>query len=179
MIKLRPLTDSDVDAHNAGEDEAVVRWLTGGRASGESTRRHFARLSENAARGEGKRGFGVWLDDRLAGYVDFDPDADDLPSAGDVNIAYAVHPWARRRGVATAAVLLVCQHITDEGIAARAIIRADPRNRASIGVATRCGFQLVAEAKPTEPNVTYALDLPGHNPEPSSVLSQPTDDRLR
>lgn len=163
MIELRPLTDSDIDAHNAGEDEAAVRWLTGGHATRDSTRRHFAQLSENAARGQGKRGFGVWLDDRLAGYVDFDPDADNLPSADDVNIAYAVHPWARRRGVATTAVLLVCKHITNEGLASRALIRADPLNTGSVGVATRCGFQLIIEPGPTEPHATYAMNLHGHN----------------
>lgn len=161
MIELRPLTDCDIDAHNAGEDEAAVRWLTGGRATRESTRRHFAQLSENAARGQGKRGFGVWLDDRLAGYVDFDPDSSDLPLAGDVNIAYAVHPWARRRGVATTAVLLVCEHITTEGLATRAIIRADPLNTGSVRVAARCGFQLIIEPGPTEPYATYARNVHG------------------
>ena len=51
----------------------------------------------------GKRGFGGWLDDRLAGYVDFDPDAG-YPSAADgVDSVYAI-PRARRRGVATSAV---------------------------------------------------------------------------
>lgn len=165
MIELRPLTDSDVDAHNAGEDDAVVTWLTGGRATVETTRRHFAQLSANAASGKGKRGFGVWLDDRLAGYVDFDPEADFLPSASDVNIAYAVHPWARRRGVATASVLLVCERIADDGLADRSIIRADPRNSGSIGVAARCGFQLIAAAGPAQPCATYALDLRHRSPQ--------------
>lgn len=105
MIELRPLTDSEIETHNAGEDEAVIRWLTGGAATRESTRRHFAALAENAAREEGKRGLGLRLDNHLASYVDFDPDATYLSTKRDVHIAHAVHPWARRRGTATSAVL--------------------------------------------------------------------------
>lgn len=140
MIELRPLTDADIAAHNAGEDDETVRWLTGGRGTVETTRRHFAMLAENAARGSGKRGFGVWLDGRLAGYVDYDPDVADLAAAGDVNVSYAVHPWARRRGVAAAAVALLCERLEAEGAALRAVIRTEPENVASVGVARRSGF---------------------------------------
>ncbi|MBT2514969.1 GNAT family N-acetyltransferase [Arthrobacter sp. ISL-30] len=98
MIELRALTDEDVQAHNAGEDDEVIRWLSGAPSTDDSTRRHFAMLAENASRGAGKRGFGIWFDGQLAGYVDFDPDANYLPAAGDVNISYAVHRRARRRG---------------------------------------------------------------------------------
>ena len=122
----------------------MIEWLTDAAATWDSTYRHFETLAANAARGVGKRGFGVWLDDELAGYVDFDPDGADLPEPGDVNIAYAVHPWARRRGVATDAVLLVCKQLRQRGIGKRAIIRTHPLNRASIGVARACGFRPVS-----------------------------------
>jgi RimJ/RimL family protein N-acetyltransferase len=155
-------------AHNAGEDEEVVRWLSGAPATTDSTRRHFGMLADNAARARGKRGFGVWLDGELAGYVDLDPDADDLPARGDVNISYAVHPWARRRAVATSAVVLVCDYIANEEIGNRAIIRADPLNIASIAVAVRSGFHFITETpSPSDRHpdgspvayATYALDL--------------------
>jgi hypothetical protein len=48
----------------------------GGHGSVEGTIEYFARLAGNAAEGIGKRGFGVWLDDRPCGYVDLDPDLD-------------------------------------------------------------------------------------------------------
>ena len=70
MLELRPLTEDDVEAHNAGEDDQIVHWLSGCPSTEGSTRRHFATLADNARGGVGKRGFGVWLDDRLAGYVD-------------------------------------------------------------------------------------------------------------
>jgi len=144
VIELRPLGEGDVAAHMAGEDAAVIEWLTGAAATWDSTYRHFETLAANAARGVGKRGFGVWLDDELAGYIDFDPDDPDLPEPGDVNIAYYVHPWARRRGVAIEAVRLVCEQLRQGGLGKRAIIRTHPLNRASIGVARAGGFQPVS-----------------------------------
>ncbi|WP_434590779.1 hypothetical protein [Brevibacterium sp. 1718] len=101
MIELKPLTAADVDAPNAGEDHETVKWLTGEFSTTGSMRDHIEKLAQNTERGEGKRAFGRWVDDLLAGYIDFDPTMKDLPAAGDVNIAYSVHPWARRRRVAT------------------------------------------------------------------------------
>src|ERR1700712_1112316 len=103
-IELRPLTADDAAAHCAGEDELTVRWLTGGYGSVEGTKEYFAWLAENAAAGVGKRGLGVWMSGRLCGYVDVTPDNHDGLEPGDVNISYAVHPWARGQGVAVEAV---------------------------------------------------------------------------
>lgn len=168
MIELRAFTEEDIQTHNAGEDEETVRWLSGRPGTIDSTRRHFAMLAENARRGGGKRGFAVWLDERLAGYIDFDTETDDALAVGAVNIAYAVHPWARRRAVATTAVRLVCDYIADKNIGNRAIIRADPQNIASLRVAERCGFRLITEMTSTTDRhpdgsaavyAIYALDL--------------------
>lgn len=145
MIELRPLTAADVDAHNAGEDHETVKWLTGEFSTTESTRRHIEMLARNAEHGEGKRAFGVWVDEHLAGYVDFDPTLKDLPAVGDVNIAYSVHPWARGKGVATVAVGLICDHIGKQRIGTRAIARIEAGNFASTGVVERNGFQLLGQ----------------------------------
>ncbi|MBT2534169.1 GNAT family N-acetyltransferase [Arthrobacter sp. ISL-48] len=104
----------------------------------------------------------------MAGYIDFDPDANDMPAAGDVNISYAVHPWARRQAVATTAVLQICNYLAEEDIGDRAIIRAARENTASLGVAERCGFRYIAENPSTTDHRpdglpviyrTYALNL--------------------
>jgi len=95
-IELRPLTRADAEAHCAGEDEQTVHWLTGGYGTVEGTTVYFDWLAGNAAAARGKRGFGVWLDRRLAGYVDCDPDVGDGLEAVDVNVSYAVHPRAPR-----------------------------------------------------------------------------------
>ncbi|RNI19513.1 GNAT family N-acetyltransferase [Flexivirga caeni] len=164
-VTLRPLVEADVDAHNAGEDEETMRWLSGGKGTRESTRRHFAGLAANAARGEGKRGFGIVVDGRLGGYVDCDPAVDDGLDAGEVNVSYAVHPWARRHGVATRAVTLMCDYLRAEGIGTRAALRIEPENVASLGVADRTGFRFVREftsATDTHPDgtpVTFRLYL--------------------
>nr|WP_269801577.1 GNAT family N-acetyltransferase [Desertihabitans aurantiacus] len=139
-VRLRPISQADVAPHNAGEDEETIRWLSGAPSTTESTQRAFAALEENARRGVGKRGFAVLLEDELAGYIDFDPDAEDLPDPDSVNIAYAIHPWARRRGVATAAVHLVCALLEAAGIGRRAVIRAEVENTGSVAVARACGF---------------------------------------
>ena len=139
-IELRPLTHADAAAHCEGEDELTVRWLTGGYGTIEGTCSYFDWLAENAAAERGKRGFGVWLDEHLAGYVDCDPDNRDGLVTGDVNLSYAVHPWARGRGVAVEAVRLICEFVRTNHLGTRAAIRVEPGNVASVRVAQKCGF---------------------------------------
>lgn len=144
-MELRVLTAGDVHAHNAGEDDVTFRWLTGRAGTPESTARYFALLRSHLQLGEGIRGFGVWLEGKLAGYVDCNPDVTDGLEPGDVNITYAIHPWARGRGVAVAAVTAISTFIRDQGIGTRAAIRVDPGNLASIRVAEKCGFRFARE----------------------------------
>lgn len=60
--------------------------------------------------------------------------------AGVGEIGYHVAPWARRRGVATAAARLVAQWGLDVLGLGRVQILADTRNEGSCGVARRLGF---------------------------------------
>lgn len=164
-IELRPLTRADAEAHCAGEDEQTVHWLTGGYGTVEGTTVYFDWLAGNAAAARGKRGFGVWLDRRLAGYVDCDPDVGDGLEAVDVNVSYAVHPWARGRGVAVEAVRLICALIGTNQIGRRAAIRVEPENKASVRVARKCGFSYVRDFVSTTDthhdgtSVTFSLYL--------------------
>lgn len=144
-IELRELTAVDVQAHCDGEDADTVRWLTGGYGTPERTLAHFEQLALNQAASRGKRGFGVWLGDRLAGYVDGDPDNTDGLAEGDVNIGYGTHPWARGRGVAPAAVGLMCEYIRTHGIGRAAVLRVERENHASVRVAEKAGFRFVRE----------------------------------
>jgi RimJ/RimL family protein N-acetyltransferase len=144
-IDLRPLVHADAEAHCAGEDDQTVRWLTGGYGTIEGTCSYFDWLAQNAAAARGKRGFGVWLDGRLAGYVDCDPDLTDGIEPGDVNVSYAVHPWARGRGVAQEAVSLICEFIRSERLGRRVAIRVEPENEPSVRVAEKCGFKHIRD----------------------------------
>lgn len=130
-VELRPLTHADAQAHCLGEDEETVRWLSGGYNTVEGTRAYFDILADNARTGQGKRGFGIWHDGRLAGYIDFDPSNSDGLEADDVNISYSVHPWARGRGVAPAAVRVLCQQLREQNVGRRVAIRCEPENAAS------------------------------------------------
>lgn len=145
MIELRRLTNADIAAHNSGEDAESVKWLTGEYGTYESTRHHFDDLARNSEVGSGKRGFGVWLDRELAGYVECDPVAEELLETGDVNVSYSVHPWARGRGVATAAVELICAFIAEESVGLRALPHIADGNRASMRVVEKCGFAFIGE----------------------------------
>nr|BFE72362.1 hypothetical protein GCM10020092_056630 [Actinoplanes digitatis] len=64
---------------------------------------------------------------------------------GDVNISYAVHPWARGRGVAVEAVGLMRAFLRDQRIGTRAAIRVEPENVASVRVAVKSGFRHVRD----------------------------------
>jgi RimJ/RimL family protein N-acetyltransferase len=144
-IELLPLRRADAAAHCTGEDEETVRWLTGRPGTVDGTVAYFDWPACNAAAGQGKRGFGVWLDGRLAGWVDCNPDVVDGLDTGDVNLSYAVHPWARGRGVAADAVRLICAFVRTNQIGTRVAIRVDPANEASVRVAHKCGFTYVRD----------------------------------
>lgn len=156
-VELRPLTAADAEAHCAGEDELTVRWLTGGYGDVEGTIAAFAVLQQNADAGRGKRGFGVWTSGTLCGYVDYDPDNDDGLEPDDVNISYAVHPWARGHGIAVEAVRRICEVIRENRAGTRAAIRVEPQNTASVRVAEKAGFRYVRDfpsATDTHPDGT-------------------------
>jgi RimJ/RimL family protein N-acetyltransferase len=145
LIELRPLTATDAAEHCAGEDDRTVRWLTGGYGDVEGTIEYFDWLAHNADAGTGKRGLGVWACGRLCGYIDYDPDTSDGIEAEDVNISYAVHPWARGQGVAVETVRLVCDVIRTKQIGTRVAIRVEPANKASVRVAEKSGFRYVRD----------------------------------
>jgi hypothetical protein len=89
-VELRVLTPADAAEHCAGEDELTVRWLTGGYGDVDRTVEYFTWLAANAVAGTGKRGFGVWTDGRLCGYVDYDPDSTDGIGVQDVSLASGI-----------------------------------------------------------------------------------------
>lgn len=141
-VCLRRFTLDDVAAHNAGEDADTVRWLTEGHASTVASTTDWIRrgwaVHDGTATGE--LVFAVDLDGRLAGMVAVNPEAQDGVGVGDLNVSYAVHTWARRRGVATAAVRAVAGEVRGRWPGAALVIRVDPQNIASIAVADACGF---------------------------------------
>ncbi|MGJ9426686.1 GNAT family N-acetyltransferase [Nesterenkonia halotolerans] len=149
-IALRPLLIEDAASIVAAEDDETVRWFSGGRSTVEGTRAYIGRLCEDAAAGSPKRAFGIWGDGECVGTIDYDPDVTDALDPGDVNISYGVAPWARGQGVASRAVVLLCEFLEGRDVGRRAAIRADTRNPASARVAQKAGFEELREARSTE-----------------------------
>ena len=139
-VDVAPLRPEHAEAIVDAEDDATMRWLSGGRSTVDGTTDYIARLARDAEQGASKRAFGIWVDGALVGAADFDADVTDGLEPGDVNIAYGVAPWVRGRGVAGCAVELLCSIIRERGVGTRAVIRSDVRNPASARVAEKAGF---------------------------------------
>ncbi|GHG92151.1 GNAT family N-acetyltransferase [Streptomyces lanatus] len=140
VIALSPLVPADAEAHLAGEDEQLVRWLSGGPGTREGVDAYIRHCGEQWAAGGSLRAFGirVGVGETLAGTIDLRFAAEGL-TRGQVNVAYGLYPAWRGRGLATRAVLLVCRYAAGEGVSG-AVIQVEPGNAASAAVARRAGF---------------------------------------
>ncbi|MEU6744668.1 GNAT family N-acetyltransferase [Spirillospora sp. NPDC046719] len=140
IITLSPLRPDDVEAHLAGEDEQLVRWLNGGPGTRDGIEAYFRHCREQWDTAGPLRAFGIrtGADEVLAGTIDLRFAGDEL-ALGQVNIAYGLYPSWRGRGLATRAVLLASRYAASEG-AAEVVIQVDPENPASAAVAQRAGF---------------------------------------
>ncbi len=139
---LRPPRIEDAAQHLAGDDVEQVRWLSGQPATLDSVRAWIERELAARAAGEPLWDYAIWL--RATGELvgNIEAKADQALAGigpGDVNLAYVVFPAWRRQGLAARAVALVCHALAETGFD-RAVIRTDPPNVASIGVALREGF---------------------------------------
>lgn len=164
-ITLSPLRPDDVDAHLAGEDEQLVRWLNGGPGTREGVEAYVRHCREQWESAGPLRAFGIraGADEVLAGTVDLRFAGEGL-APGQVNVAYGLYPSWRGRGLATRAVLLASRYAADEG-GAEAVIQVEPDNPASAAVARRAGFTLREPASRTDAGGTrfdwYVRDLKG------------------
>ncbi|WP_199043919.1 GNAT family N-acetyltransferase [Glycomyces salinus] len=160
-VALRPLGPADFEAHLAGEDEELVRWLTGGPSEPDGLREYLRGCERAWAEDGPVHHFGVRYGRErvLVGTMDVQFDQPYL-RPGEVNLAYGIYAAWRRRGIATRAVLLACDYAHRAG-AARAAIRCEAANRPSAAVARSAGFT-AAGRRSAEGGVHdwYSLDLP-------------------
>lgn len=157
IVLLKPLRIQDAEAVVAAEDRLTVRWFSGGVSTVAGTRAYVERLISAAEQGSTKRAFGIWVEGACVGTIDYSLEVTDGLDLGDVNIAYGVAPWVRSQGVATDAVIQVSELLRARRVGARAAIRADPRNPASVRVAEKAGFTLLRVAPSTS-----EVDEAGH-----------------
>ncbi|WP_052850426.1 GNAT family N-acetyltransferase [Streptomyces avicenniae] len=146
-VTLSPLVPEDVDAHLAGEDAELVRWLNGGTGDRAATEEHVRYCGAQWAGGGPLRAFGLRVGSPpvLAGTIDLRFGMPGLDS-DQVNIAYGLYPAWRGRGLATRAVRLACRYAAAEG-AAEGVIQVDPANPRSAAVAVRAGFSYVMQVR--------------------------------
>ncbi|MFF9899472.1 GNAT family N-acetyltransferase [Streptomyces longispororuber] len=163
VVTLTPLTLDDVDAHLAGEDDLLVRWLNGEPSTRASTEEYVRHCADQWATGGSLRAFGVRAGDgpKLAGTIDVRL-AMSGPAPGAANIAYGLYPAWRGRGLATRAVDLVCRYTATAG-ARVGVIRVDPGNTASEAVALRAGFTYMKQVRDADGTCHnwYVRDLKG------------------
>ena len=143
VVTLRAHTPDDVDAMlEMANDPLTQRWTSVPSPSTPRTIREFA--LETIPRGwdEGRmRGWAIEVEDaegrsRFAGNVD-------LRGEGAVDdIGFALHPWARGRGLMVRAVRLAVGHVLAECGVEVVHWRTMVGHEASLRVAHRCGFAL-------------------------------------
>lgn len=156
VIGLRPLSVQDTAAQRAGEDEEVVRWLSGGWAT-EQRQREFL-LSADRAWQEGAPVLDLGIEElaseELVGTVGIQSGMSYL-CRGQVNITYALYPHARGRGRATRAVLLAMRLAAHRAPVAEFVIRVHPDNVASARVAQRAAYVFATHTDDTEGSLDW------------------------
>jgi RimJ/RimL family protein N-acetyltransferase len=137
VVTLRPWREHDLSGITAAcSDPETALWLD---RLPQPYREDDARAYLAHVRAD-ERGahFAVDLHGELAGSISV---RFDFWEEGIADIGYWVGPWARRRGVATRALLLAARWaLRQEGVA-RLQLRAAVDNAASCGVAERAGFR--------------------------------------
>jgi RimJ/RimL family protein N-acetyltransferase len=84
---------------------------------------------------------GIWVEDELVGWVDYDRDDDhDWLGPGEVNVGYFLFPAARGKGYASRAVGLLLEHLARDTDHTAATLLIHPENARSLAVARRLGF---------------------------------------
>ena len=138
IVVLRPLDDDDIDwITQACQDIEIQRWTLVPRpysrrhaeefvVQARSQTAHFAVIDRETDLGVG-----------MIGIHSIDQ------ATGEANAGYWVAPWARRRGVATQALLQLVQHARTLEKAKSLTLKISPVNFASRGTAAKCGFVVV------------------------------------
>ena len=158
-IQLRPFVTADAEwIHRACQDPEIQRWTLVPRPYGMEHARSF--LADDSL--EDWR----WAIEESGAPLGVVSIHGVDPASGDAPIGYWVAPWARRRGVATAAVAGLIDAARSRPGIGRVVAHVARDNRQSRGVVERAGFQVVSEqfgpaTIDLQPvlSVTYVLSL--------------------
>jgi RimJ/RimL family protein N-acetyltransferase len=134
------LTAENAVEHLAGEDDEMVKWLSGGRSTPASVEKAILNLQQNWQSGDPGWAFGVFdcATNRLVGLVEVNLAR--MVEPGQVNVSYGVfRPW-RRQGLAVPTINLMNQHLRTATEARQIVLRIAPANLASLKFAEKAGF---------------------------------------
>jgi RimJ/RimL family protein N-acetyltransferase/8-oxo-dGTP pyrophosphatase MutT (NUDIX family) len=151
VVTLRPWTDDDVVPSVEGHDDEIMRWFGQPEPpTYDDIRAGIARHAEERAAGT-RLGYGVHVDGRLVGGVEARPN-------GDVTLlSWWLFAGNRGHGYASRAVRLLADHALAALGAKRVEAEVDPRNTASLRVATRAGLRREGVRR-VEPGMADAAD---------------------
>ena len=141
-VMLRERAEADIEAQLAGEDDAFVDWLTGGRATIDRISAHITNMARCHAANGLRQNFGIFLVEQphpLIGNLDINFADADL-ELDEVNLSYGVFGSWRRQGYGAAAVRLALGHLRRSGHPEKPTFKVDPRNEASLALARSLGF---------------------------------------
>jgi len=141
VIALRCLAERDAEAHLAGEDDDLIRWLSGGLGSLARVLPWIRQNREQWATGGPRRNFGVFdvASTALVGNAEAHLDQPGL-EPGAVNISYGVFPTWRGQGIALRAVTLILNWLQAQPPRKKAVIRVAPGNIYSLRIPETHGF---------------------------------------
>lgn len=161
VIMLRCLAAHDADAHLAGEDEDLIRWLSGGPGSLERLLPWIQDNREQWATGGPRRNFGVFdvASTALVGNAEAHLAMPGL-EPGAVNISYGVFPYWRGRGLARRAVALICHWLRTQPACTTAVIRVAPNNTNSLRIPEALGFEHVGRSTSPQGEELIRFDMP-------------------
>jgi RimJ/RimL family protein N-acetyltransferase len=143
VVVLCPLRIEDAAVHLAGEDFELVRWLNGGPGTTESVRHHIEHVQHMWENHGPIFTFAIRLaaKNTLIGTIDVQLEQD-ANQPDQAHLAYGLYPDWRGRGFATRAVSLALEFLRQSSSVRSAVIRVEPENLLSAGVAIRAGFAL-------------------------------------
>ena len=151
VVTLRPWTDDDVIPSVDGHDDEILRWFgQPGRPTYEHQRDVIAHWADERRAGT-RIGFGIHADGHLVGGVEARP-------AGNVAaLSWWLFAGSRGYGYASRAVQLLARYAFEHLDAKRVEAEIDPRNTASLRVATRAGLRREGVRR-VEPGMGDAAD---------------------
>jgi RimJ/RimL family protein N-acetyltransferase/ADP-ribose pyrophosphatase YjhB (NUDIX family) len=134
VVTLRPFVETDIAAHVEGEDEVARLWFGHpGRSTSEGMLEVVERWRREREAGT-RLTFAIHHQDAIVGYAEVRPRGD------TASLSWMLYAGNRGQGYATRAVRLLADHAIEHLGARRVQAEVDPRNAASLRVATRAGL---------------------------------------